>query len=287
MIAVLVGAALWGVIGVFVRNLTAMGYSSHEIIFVRTLMTTGAVFAWLAIKNPKAVTIAPRDAWSFFGAGVLSFVFFNLCYLQCIAVTGMSVAAVLLYTAPVFVMVFSLLLFHEKMTKAKGIALVLAVGGCALVTGILGDHQVSVLGILLGLGAGFGYSLYSVFCTYGLRRYSPLTVIAWAFLFGTLGILPLVDFGHFIATLQQAPWGIFLLLLCGVVCNVIPYALYTWGLAHLEASQASIIACIEPVVATVVGVALYKEPLTATSLLGMVMVIGAVMVLNGPSTQEE
>ncbi len=281
-LSVLLAASFWGIIGVFVNTLTAMGFTNSEIIFVRAIMTTLCIFGWLLIKDREALPIKVKDVWIFMGMGILSFVCFNLCYLQCIAVTGMSVAAVLLYTSPIFVMLFSLVLFKERMTRAKGIALLLAFGGCVLVTGIIGDNgrTLTLMGILLGLGSGLGYSLYTVFGHYGVARYNSLTVTAWAFLFGTLGVLPFVDFEHMLGVMASSPFALALILLCGLVINVLPYICYTYGLAKMEGSKAAILACLEPVVATIVGVLVYSEPITVTSTLGIILVIAAVGVLN-------
>ncbi|MDD4509251.1 MAG: EamA family transporter [Eubacteriaceae bacterium] len=288
-LSVLLAASFWGIIGVFVNTLTAMGFTNSEIIFVRAIMTTLCIFGWLFIKDREAIPIKVKDIWIFMGMGILSFVCFNLCYLQCIAITGMSVAAVLLYTSPIFVMLFSIVLFKESMTRAKGIALFLAFGGCVLVTGIIGDNgrTLTLTGILLGLGSGLGYSLYTVFGHYGVARYNSLAVTAWAFLFGTLGILPFVDFGHMLMVMANSPLALALILLCGLVTNVLPYICYTYGLAKMEGSKAAILACLEPVVATIVGVLVYGEPITLTSTLGIVLVIGAVGVLNRDFGQKD
>lgn len=68
----------------------------------------------------------------------------------------------LLYTAPSIVMILSLVLFHERITVQKLIALVLAFAGCCLVSLVGGEHKLSTIGILYGFGAGFGYALYSI-----------------------------------------------------------------------------------------------------------------------------
>ncbi|MGL6294322.1 DMT family transporter [Eubacterium aggregans] len=281
-LSVLLAASFWGIIGVFVNTLTAMGFTNSEIIFVRVIMTTLCIFGWLFIKDREAIPIKVKDIWIFMEMGILSFVCYNLRYLQCIAITGMSVAAVLLYTSPIFVMLFSIVLFKESMTRAKGIALFLAFGGCVLVTGIIGDNgrALTLTGILLGLGSGLGYSLYTVFGHYGVARYNSFAVTAWAFLFGTLGILPFVDFGQMLMVMANSPLALALILLCGLGTTVLPYTCYTYGLAKMEGSKAAILACLSPVVATIVGVLVYGEPITLTSTLGIVLVIGAVGVLN-------
>ena len=93
-------------------------------------------------------------------------------------------ASILLYTAPSFVVVLSAILWKEPVTKKKLLALALTLVGCACVCGVFdGGLTVTFTGILLGLGAGFFYALYSVFGRYALAHYSSMTVTVWTFLF--------------------------------------------------------------------------------------------------------
>ena len=87
-------------------------------------------------RYPERLRIAWRDAWMFLGTGLGSIVFFNICCFTAIELTTLSVAAILLYTAPSIVMVFSIFLFHERFTRRKGLCLVLAFAGCVLVSGL-------------------------------------------------------------------------------------------------------------------------------------------------------
>ena len=279
---VIVAAVLWGIIGIFLNTLTGMGFTRPDIILSRTLMTTLFGFIYLLIKNKKAIRIAVKDLWIFFGVGVVSFICMNLCYLNCITEAGLSVAAILLYTAPIWVMLFSILLFKERFTKAKGIALVLAFAGCVLVTGIFsgGSGRVTPLGLLLGLGSGLSYALYTVFSSLGLRKYDAITVTAWGFLFGTIGILPMLNLKQLMATSVANPKGALLLIACGICTSVIPYVLYTKALTKMDGSRAAIIACVEPAVATVSGVIFYDERLTLWSVMGIGCVIAAVVLLE-------
>ena len=74
-----------------------------------------------------------------------------------------------------------------------------------------------------------------------------------------------------------------LLLFCGLtglVTAVIPFLAYTLGLRTVEASRAGILATVEPMVATLVGILVFSEPLTLLSASGMVLILAAVILLN-------
>lgn len=168
---VILAGILWGSMGIFVRKFKECGLGSLDIVAIRAITTMCILFLFLLFYNRSLLRIKLRNLWCFLGTGLLSIVFFNYCYFRAITMTSLSVAAVLLYTAPAFVMVLSYLLFHEKFTVRKSIALVLTFVGCVFVTGIIGSSQaLSGKGILIGIGAGFGYALYSIFGRFALKK---------------------------------------------------------------------------------------------------------------------
>lgn len=279
---ILAAAGLWGCIGIFVKLLTAAGLSSMEGVAARALVASAVYGLFLAVTDPSALRIAPRHWYLFFGNGVCSLLFFNWCYFNAISASSMAVAAVLLYTAPVFVTLMSAILFHERITPQKLFALAVTFAGCALVTGLfpLGQQSVSPRTILLGLGAGFGYALYSIFSKLALDKgYAPSTTSFYAFLFCALFSLPISGLHRNLAAFSDwRAWAGTLGL--GLVCCALPYVLYTDGLRYAQPGKAAILATIEPFVAAILGILLYREAVTPYKLLGMVAILGAVLLLN-------
>ena len=197
-------------------------------------------------------------------------------------------AAVLLYLAPSFVVIFSAVLWKTPLTKRKLIALVVSLLGCVMVSGIIGgDMTASWAGIGLGVLSGLCYASYTVFAHYGLAHYESYTMLYWTFLVAGLGSVFFADF----ETLPLAFSGTQGIVgVCGVVivATVLPYIFYTKGLEGVESGRASIITNIEPVVETLVGVFVFKEALTVWTVLGMACVFGCVILLaNGDKKCEE
>ena len=272
---ILLAGALWGSMGLFVRRLNRAGLSSLEIVALRAVVTFAALLLFLLICDRKLLKIRLKDVWCFLGTGICSIVFFNYCYFKAITMTSLSVAAVLLYTAPAMVMVMSYFLFHERFTKVKVLALVLTFLGCVLVTGIAGSSDtLSSSGILVGLGAGFGYALYSIFGKFAIERgYHSLTISFYTFLAAAAGAIPLADI-KIIGNVVMKDCSMFLFaLVFGLISTVIPYLTYTIGLKYMENSKASIIASVEPVVATLLGILVFHESMTFSGLLGMMLVL--------------
>ncbi len=279
--AVVAAGCMWGSMGLWVRRFSAEGLGSMQILALRAVVAVAALGIFLPIYNRELLRVRLRDLWCFFGTGVCSLLFFGYCYNQTILLTSLSVAAILLYTAPVIVTVLSFFLFKEAMTRRKLLALLLAFAGCVLVTGVLeGAHAVSALGILTGLGSGFGYALYSIFSRFALERgYHPLSVTFYTFVFTFVGALPLTDWAPILGFAVKQPGNLLYSIAYGIVTTALPYILYTLGLRYVETSRASIMATVEPVVATLIGVFVLRERMTGMNAAGVLLVLVALVVL--------
>lgn len=282
---IILAGIFWGSMGIFVRGLTDLaGFTSIQIVSIR-LSVAALIFALiLFIKDPKGFRINPKDIPLFLGLGLGSILFFTACYFTAIRMMTLSVAAILLYTSPIWVMLLSLFLFHEKMTTHKLLALGISFLGCILVSGLgSGDSSITLIGVLIGLGSGLGYGLYSILGTIALRRYSTYTVTTYTFVIAAIGSLflcSLPDLWHKITVCPRKPYLCFFILLTGSVTAVIPFLLYTLGLEQVEASRAAILATIEPMVATLIGVVVFHEYMTVMSALGILCILGAIVLLN-------
>lgn len=281
LFAVLAAGAFWGTMGFFARSLYAAGFGPLEV--AQTRITTGLLLVGLYILlfNRSQFKVKLKDIWCFLGTGIVSLLLFSTCYFSALNYTSLAVAAILLYTAPFFVMLMSLVLFKEKMNGKKVFALLLAFTGCVLVSGVSGDESFSWIGILLGLGSGFFYALYSIFGRYAINRgYGAWTMTFYTFLFCSIGCAFLSDWQVIGSVMAEDSANILWVLGLGFVTAFLPYVLYSTGLEHMESSKASILASVEPVVSALFGVFVFHETMSLWGVLGIVMVLGAIVVLN-------
>lgn len=279
---VALAGSLWGFMGLLVRRLSAAGLSSIDICFLRSFVTMLALGALLLIFDRQAFRLRLKDLWCFFGTGVLSVVFFNYFYFKTILLTSLSTAAVMLYTAPVFVVLMSAPLFHEKLTGGKLIAAVTAFVGCAFVSGIVGGAgKLSAAGVLFGLGSGLGYALYSIFSRYALARgYRSPAISFYTFVFASAASFLISDRRACFTALTQDAGSALVSVLLILMVTLLPYLFYTRGLQGLENGTASIIASVEPVVATLVGVFIYRETLGIWNVFGILLVLSSIFLIN-------
>lgn len=277
-LAILLAASLWGCIGIFSRDLEANGFTVAQTVSVRALFTVVIMFVVILVKGPSLLKIRFRDIWLFLGTGICSFLFFNICYMTAINEASLSVAGILLYTSPFWVLLLSAPIFGEKITVVKTVAITICFGGSALL--VFGAHLPwTVRGLVFGLLAGFGYALYSIFGKLAVRRYHSFTITFYTFLFAFFGTLPICN-PTGLVTLLTVPHNIWCSLAISVFNTVLPYVLYTYGLKRVNAGKAAVIAIVEPVAAAVVGHFFFDEYITTIGIIGIVAVFLGLVLLE-------
>ena len=276
-LCVLLAGTLWGSMGLFVRKLNAVGLYALDIVQLRIAISLVLVGLYLLIFARDKLRVRLRDLWCFAGTGIVSLLLFSWCYFSGMQEASLSVMAVLLYTSPAFIMLLSIVLFRETLTRQKLLALVLTFTGCCLVSGLGSGSAVSMKGLLLGLGSGFFYALYSIFSRYAIERGYG----SWTFLFCLLASSPLAHWGLIASALSSGVSVPVYALLMGLLTGFLAYIFYTKGLEGMESSRAGILASVEPVVGTIIGTLVFHEPLPVQSVLGIALVLGGIVVLGG------
>lgn len=280
-LCVLGAGVLWGCISLFVNAMTAAGMTSFQISGVRMIIGTVGMALVLLATGREKFRIRPRDIWMFIGTGFISLTLFNICYFACIQMSEASVAVVLLYTSPVWVMLMSAVAFKERITPKKLVALLMTVVGCALVAGIVGGAvQLTPLALAIGVASGIFYALYSIFGRVALEKYDTMTVTFWTFAVGAVASLFVSDHAGTISIALGSPILWLLFLGIGVLCTIVPYLLYTLGLKNMETGRAAILATSEPLVAAVLGIFAYGESAGPVKIAGMALILASVILLN-------
>lgn len=281
---VILAAMLWSTIGLLVRALhDTYGLPALTIAFLRAGVGALVALVALALARRADLRVASRD-WGFFVLfGAVGISAFYWLYAQAIIQTSVTMAVVLLYTAPAFVTLIAWRVWSEPLDARKVGALVLAFGGCALVARAYDPAQLRLngLGVLFGLGAGFTYALFTVFGKRAIQHYSAWTTLTYQLVFGALFLLPLQNPAAF-APLIEFPqtWLYLLALVLGPTLGAIGF--FTAGLRYIPASNASILATLEPVLASALAFVLLGERLEVGQIIGAAMVIGGAIFLHLP-----
>jgi len=273
---IFLAAVLWGLIGVFSKSILASGVGALELAFWRALLA-GSMFVTHAGLTRQLSVEQRRDLLAFAAFSLVGVVLFYASYALAVGYGGVSLASILLYSAPAFVAVAAWFLLRETLTRRKLGLLALTLTGVVLVShGGGAGVVISGPALLWGLAAALSYSSYYLFGKWALGRYSPVTINAFVMPLGALGLLPFVNF----SAKTPAVWG--LLLLLAALSTYAAYGLYYAGLKRVQASKAVLVASVEPVVAALLGALLFGERLGAWGLLGGAFILTAALAASLP-----
>ncbi len=278
---IILAGILWGTSGIFVHYLAPYGFTSLQMTAVRGTVSflCLAVYALIFDRSLFRVSRVQLILCICIGISLLGTAGGYFASMQ---MTSVSTAVVLMYSAPIYVTVFSVLFFKERMSKGKLTALILMILGCALVSGIVGGLKFDPLGIFLGVFSGISYAAYNIFTKIATRKKcKPLSATMYSSLFMSLIALCVSKPGEMLGSAMQKPLLLFPMLLgLGVVTFVLPYALYSTAIKVLPAGTASALSIVEPMAATIFSVILFDEKLTLYSVLGIALILVAVFLLG-------
>lgn len=266
---VLAAACLWGLLGVVSRWAFEQGISPLEVAFWRAAL--GAVLFGMQAALLQKVRLERPDRWAVLGFGLVGISLFYGAYQLAIESGGAALAAVLLYTAPAIVALLSWLFLREPMDAPKLGAVGLTLLGVALVSLQGGGVRVTPAAVLWGLLSALTYATYYLFGKLYLSKYSTPTVFLYALPVGALGLLPFVSF----APKNAEAWMAIAFLT--VASTFFAVTLYFAGLRRLEATRASVVATIEPVVAALAAWIWWGERFSLLGYLGAGLVLAGVV----------
>ena len=280
IVLIVIAGLLWGTTGLFTTFFGDAGLDPMQRTSIRTVFAAVAMASFLFFKDKKLFRISFKNLLLCIAAGTVMY-FTALAYFLSIDAASVPVAVVLMYTSPVMVMAFSVAFMGEKLTPLKGIAVVVMLIGCVLVSGLVGDSSFSLWGFVFGLLSGVLYSAYNVITKFEMQRgLNPLTASTYAFItMGTVSLFfasPVVTAGALI----EKPWPLIpLAVLFGIVTCTLPYLLYTMSLKKLPVGTAAALAVIEPMAATVFSVIVLHTLPSVFAWIGIALILGAVLLL--------
>ena len=287
-ILVIAAGILWGMSGIFVKNLAPYGFSSLQMTALRGGVTLVILLGYAAVFRRSAFRVSLRELGIFALTGLALFGT-GSCYFMSMQATSISTAVVLMYMAPVYVTVYSCLFFSEKMSKPKATAILCVLVGCVLVSGITDGAKMNAYGIFMGFLSGISYGAYNILTKISMRRgSSALSATIYSTVFMLLLALCVSNPQGIVEAVARGGGAALLWILgIGVVTFVLPYLFYTLSLRDLPAGTASSLSVVEPMSATLFGIFIYGEKLTLFSGVGIALIIFAVILLGMTETKKE
>jgi DME family drug/metabolite transporter len=270
----------WGITGVVSKFAFQKKIDPQEVAFYRCLIA-GFLFLFQSLIDKSFFhmvrTISKKDGLSIFCFSLFGVAGISYFYMNAVLGIGAGVAAVFLYTAPIWVFLFSLLFWKEKSSFFKIFALAISFLGVVLLSFPFKSNfsflNLSIKYLLFALLSGFSFSLFYIFGKIYFVKFKAQAFYAISFLLASLFLLPLVKFHSINVEV------LFVFLSNGVFSTWLGYYLYSKGLEKINATQASVITTLEPVIAVVLGVFFWNELLSFINIVGAFLVIfGAMLV---------
>ena len=282
-VTVLAGTVIWALTGIVIKILlTHYRMETLTIAFWRVFFVTFFMLLVLGVSDAKQLRIAPRDVGLFFVYGLVGIGIHQLVWISSVQYNGAAVATVIIYTSPAIVGILAARFLREKYTRRKLLALVLTIVGCALVAKAydLQHVQLNALGIAVGIGSACTFATYSLMGRLVSRKYSPWTSLFYAFFFGLIFLLPINLAMGKLMPVQLALDGWGTLLFLALVPTLGGFGAYTFGLSHLPASVASLLAAFEPVTTAIIAYIVFGETFDSLQLIGAGLILLSVILLR-------
>lgn len=283
---VFIGGILWGTIGPFIRIMEYNNSSSSLTSFLRMAFAfVILVVITIAKYGFRSLKIDKKSLLFCAILGLICHGIYNIFYSISVTLTGVTISAVLLNVAPVFTAMMSSLLFKEKITKVKAIALVINILGCILAAtgGKIDASMLSITGILCGLGAGFCYSMTAIVGRFLGEKSNAFVISTYSYMFAAIFLLIFTNPCETPAVLNiyVLTTGFFYAL----IPTAIAYIFYYQGVQLIaEISRVPIIASVETVIAGIIGLTAFREKMSTMSLLGILLVMTSIGLMNSKAT---
>ena len=287
-IQIITAAICWGTLGIFSTYLNQIGFSGWQITILRIVTAALLVLVMLPKLWPHLVKLRPKQWLGLALQSLIGVLSMSVCYFFAVIYVGAGPAVALLYTAPVFSLLFSAFLLNETITRQSALLALMAVSGVGLT--MLGDEAQINWGIILGLLSGMCYSLYGVLGKRAMHYAHPAPLVFFTSIIISAGVLLLLPETYHtyeqLLTLPLHTWGYALGL--SLVGTVVPFALYMKALEKLPATRASVFTIFEPLTAIALAILLLHQSLSLVQYLGVVLILLAALlnaVLNGSTTR--
>lgn len=283
-------ATLFAINGSVMKVTLGSGLTPVELAQIRHTCAAVLFLAFLVVFAPGRLRVGRRELLFLVVFGLVCIAFQQWLYLVAIENVPIGVALLIVFTAPLFVALFVRFAYRERIRRRVWLALVLCITGLALVVEIWAGVAFSTLGVTAAFGSALVLTAYYLMAEHERKQRDAASLTFYGFLFAALlwfAIQPLWGFpwsalGEEVSLQGNlSEYSVPVWVLVGfvvVVGTIFTFSLLTGSLRHIGATRASIVASLEPVVATVIAWAWLGETFGVTQLLGGLIVIAGILV---------
>ncbi len=277
-IFIAIAACIWGSFSVVTKVFFNNAYfDPFQITQLRALVSGMVLFLIMFVGNRKALKINIKSFGAFFLLG-FTLILMQLSHFITVSLTDVSIASFLQYLAPAIIFVYSVTFHNEAVRSSDILTLGLAITGVIFLIISSYQHNLNMLGIISGLWTAVALSIYTVYSKSVVEKHNPWTALTYGLL--SISLLLFLVSPPSLEIFDGFPYSIILFLLyISLFITIIPFGLWLIGLRFVKPHQASIISTLEPVSALILSGFLLLENLTATKLIGCLLIVSSVLLM--------
>lgn len=276
LIFVLLAGFGFGFLGIFGRYAFQSGLTVGELLTFRFVLASVLLWAGLFAFKRDLIKLPARQILISAGLGVFGYAVFSTFYFKSIEGISVPLAALLLFTFPIFVNLGAHFFLKERMTKNQFISLLLATVGLGIL--LWGPLVVnSPAAVVYALIAAVTYAVYVLVSGKVQQKVAPLSSSLYVISASALALF-LIHQPAVTRVSELTAQQMFIISGIAVVSTIAPLTLFLAGLQKLSSSKASIVVMIEPVVATVAAFFFLGEQLTTLQIGGALLVLVALFI---------
>jgi drug/metabolite transporter (DMT)-like permease len=289
-VMVATAATLFAVNGTVSKVILGSGLSSLELTQIRSTGAAAGFLLFLLLFARRRFRVDRRELAFLALFGVTGVAFVQWLYFVALEHLPVGIALLIQFTAPLFVALFARFVYHERIRRRIWVALALCTVGLSIVVELWSGVSFSSVGITAAFGASFALTAYMLMAERERRHRDPASLSFYGFFFAAL-------FWALIQPLWRFPWGVLddrvslegnlsdrtapvwaLVAFVVVIGTMVTFSLLTGALRHIPATRASIVATLEPVLATVVAWLWLGESFGAAQLVGGAVVLAGIVL---------
>ncbi len=257
--------------------LLSQGIQPYSIIFYRFSIAVVLLGSIMAIQR-HSFAVTRRELAIMAALGVV-FASSSLTLYASFLYMDAGVASTILFVYPVMVAVIMTTFYHERLTMVTVISIVLALSGIILLSKGGSGSAISVLGVVLVLVSSLTYAIYIVTVNRSMQHMPSFRLSFYVMVFASLTVLVFSSCGgnHLQMLTTPGQWGLALML--AVLPTVLSLVLMAVAVHNIGSTPTAIMGALEPLTAVVIGIAVFGEAFTARLAVGIVMILGAVLLI--------
>ena len=276
-------AVLYATMGILGKLLYATGMDSQQVVILRFLCSTVLLGVFMLIWRKEPLVSRQKAVY------IQAVFYFASAFLYFFAIERLNagITTVFFYLYPAMVAAINLVVFHERITVAVAVALVLSIMGLILISGIIGGElTLDPLGVVFALGAALSFAIYTVIIQVTGRTEGSFTVtftLSWTSLLASCIVFaPAVP-----AMFSLTPYQLFIGCIMALACTILPVVLYIQAVKRIGGTKTSLLGISETPSSLLLAFLVLGEIIAPLEGVGIILIVASVIAITiGPLLQK-